>query len=168
MTTKTVKKATKKVAKKTTKKAVIVKEKKTAGRPTDYTEELGIKICEVISISKDSIDDICKANDDFPAPAQVYKWRIRFPEFAARFAKAKELQQEVITEYMREVVENRDRDMMETEKGYVGNPVAIARDKLIVDYLKWRAAKVAPKTYGDKVQQEVTVIKHEDALKELE
>jgi hypothetical protein len=36
------------------------------------------------------------------------------------------------------------------------SPVATARDRLRVDARKWVAAKLLPKKYGDRIQQEVS------------
>lgn len=137
------------------------------GRPSGYNEEIGGRICRATATSSKGLEHICKENEGFPNPETVYGWILDFPDFAKKYKEAKELQQSVLVEEMRKIAEDDSRDMIQNERGFVGNAVAVARDKLRIDTLKWHASKLAPKTFGDKVQQEVTITKHEDFLKQL-
>lgn len=137
------------------------------GRPSGYNEELGNRICRATATSSKGLEHLCRENEGFPNPDTVYGWILDFPEFAEKYKKAKELQQNVLVEEMRKIADDDSNDMMQNEKGFTGNPTAVARAKLRIDTLKWHASKLAPKVYGDKVQQEVTITRHEDFLKEL-
>lgn len=138
------------------------------GRPSSYNPEIGSKICRLIATNSMGIKKLCALHDDLPDQETIYGWVIQHPEFAKQYKEARELQQDVCVEEMRVIAEDDSNDMIQTEKGWVGNPTAIARAKLKIDTLKWHASKLAPRVYGDKVQQEVTIVKHEDVLKDLE
>lgn len=138
------------------------------GRPTSYNLDIAERICAATAITFRGLDHVCRENEGFPDPATVYGWLTVYPEFYQKYMKAKELQQLACIDEMRRVAHDDSNDMIQVDKGWVGNPVAIARAKLKIDDFKWHASKLAPKTYGDKMQQEITVVKHEDVLKELE
>lgn len=138
------------------------------GRPDTYDPKVATRICELIATNSAGIKTICKQNPDIPGYDAIYGWILRHPEFAEQYKKARELQQEVHVNEMLEIANDESNDMIQTEKGWVGNPTSIARAKLKIDTLKWHASKLAPKVYGDKTQQEITIMSHEDALKELE
>lgn len=137
------------------------------GRPEIYTPELGKRVCDLIATHSCGLKRLCAQYDELPDQETIYGWIIRHPDFANLYKQARELQQEVHVNEMLEIANDESNDMIQTEKGWVGNPTAIARAKLKIDTLKWHASKLAPKVYGDKVQQEVTLIKHEDTIDAL-
>lgn len=110
---------------------------KTNGRPTDYTEELGILICEQIIQGK-SLRSIC-SQEDMPSIPSVYLWISRHKEFSEHYARAKADQAEAMGEDTLEIADKSDGD--------------VQRDKLRVDTRKWLMSKFAPKRYGDRVVQ---------------
>lgn len=68
------------------------------------------------------------------------------------YARAREDQADTLADEILEVARSKtDPD----EMGKVDNG-AVQEKRLLVDSLKWRAAKLGPKTYGDKLQQEHT------------
>lgn len=139
------------------------------GRPTKYTPELIDDILNQIACTDKGLHDLCKLNDGWPVPSTIFEWLIKYPEFADRYEKAKEHQQKVCIDQIKKIASDRSRDFYINEKGVeLPNATSVARDKLIIDTLKWEASKLAPRVYGDKVQQEITVGRHEDWLKKLE
>lgn len=151
-----------------TKAKAKIKVKAKMGHPSTYTIELAERICKAIATSSAGLGKICKAHEDFPCPDTVYEWLIVHKEFSDMYRQAREYQQEVHINAMLEIAADNSNDMMQTEKGLVFNPTAVARAKLMIDTLKWHATKLAPHKYGDRVQQEITIVRHEDVLKELE
>ena len=137
------------------------------GRPSGYNDEIGDRICRATATSSRGLEHLCKENEGFPNPETVYGWVLDFPDFAKKYKEAKELQQNVLVDEMRKIADDDSKDMIPNDKGLVSNPTAVARAKLRIDTLKWHASKLAPKVYGDKVQQEVTLIKHEDTIEAL-
>ena len=137
------------------------------GRKSGYNDEIGERICRATATSSRGLEHLCKENEGFPNPETVYGWVLDFPDFAKKYKEAKELQQNVLVDEMRKIADDDSKDMIPNDKGLVSNPTAVARAKLRIDTLKWHASKLAPKVYGDKVQQEVTLIKHEDTIEAL-
>lgn len=110
-------------------------------RPSSYTNELAQEICDRL-IDGESMRSICKS-DDMPNRATVLRWMEADPGFAAKCARARELQADAIFEDLQEIADH-------------GNPEDVQRAKLRVSTMQWRAAKLAPKKYGDKVAMEHT------------
>lgn len=138
------------------------------GRPSKYTKELGEEICNTLSVSIDGLRRICAANAHFPESSTIKEWRHNNKEFSALYEAAKLKQALGFAEDIIDIVDYNIEDMIMTDKGLTPNPVAIARARLRMDARKWIACKLLPKVYGEKVQQEVTVLSHEAKLKELE
>lgn len=138
------------------------------GRPSKYTKELGEEICNTLSVSIDGLRRICAANAHFPESSTIKEWRHTNKEFSALYEAAKLKQALGFAEDIIDIVDYNIEDMIMTDKGLTPNPVAIARARLRMDARKWIACKLLPKVYGEKVQQEVTVVSHEAKLKELE
>lgn len=131
----------------------------------DYTVELAVKICDLISESQVGLKTLCKQNDWMPSSSTVKKW-IRQDRkenesdnegFATLYARAKEEQADALVEEMLDIADNKTEDKIATEYGESGNSVAVARDKLRIDTRKFIAAKLRPKKYGDKLDLGGTV-----------
>lgn len=113
------------------------------GRPSKYSEEMTDKLCELISQGK-SLRYICSL-PEMPSETRVYAWLSENESFRDKYARARELQAEF---YANEIVEIADSVQEDVS--------AVAKARLQVDTRKWVASKLAPKKYGDKVQQEVS------------
>lgn len=112
----------------------------TVGRPTNYTPDIATSICAEIASGR-KVSEICEA-DDMPGERTVYRWLGVHDEFRQQYARAMEQRTEAMAEETLEIADN-----------LLGDP---ARDRLRVDTRKWLMSKMAPKKYGDKVQQEVS------------
>ena len=138
------------------------------GRPRLYSPELAARACELIATHAYGLKTICNMYDEMPSYETIYQWAALYPEFNEKYRRARELQQDACAEEMKEIAYDDSGDMMESDKGFVGNPTSVSRAKLKIETLKWQATRLAPKTYGDKMQQEISLVKYEDALRELE
>lgn len=77
-----------------------------AGRTSPYTEEAGIRVCELISCSTMSLAKMHKLYPDwFPTKETVLHWRVKHPEFYDRYINARKLQAELTDEEIREINE---------------------------------------------------------------
>ena len=104
------------------------------GRPSTYTEEMGNLICDKLTEGI-SLRKLCM-QDDFPAASTVYVWLDRFPEFAEKYARAREAATEDMLEEIFEIADNPEIDV---------------QDKRVrIDTRKWAMGKLKPKKYGDK------------------
>ena len=117
---------------------------KPTGRPSVYSDAVALAICERLA-DGESLKEIC-ADDHMPARTTVYKWIVEYESgFADKYARAREAQQDTAVDDLAEVGGK-------TLKGEYDPQAA----RVYADIIKWRAAKLAPKKYGDKVTQEVT------------
>jgi hypothetical protein len=107
------------------------------GRPTIYTEELAAAICARLS-EGEAVTKIC-ADADMPCRATVCTWRHAHPEFQAMYARAREDAGDIWAERALQAAMNAD-------------PVTANSARLKFDALRWYTGKIAPRTYGDKVQ----------------
>lgn len=105
-----------------------------AGRPSDYSEEIADRICDEI-IGGAALYKLCQ-QPDFPAERAVYQWLERYPEFAQKYARARELQQDREADHIVTIADE-------------AKDANVAR--LQIDARKWRASKLAPKKYGDRL-----------------
>lgn len=111
-----------------------------AGRPTDYTEALAADICEKLAEGL-SLRAICR-EEDMPPESTVRLWVVDDREgFAAQYTRARDVG-----------LDCRADAAIEDAKS--------ARDaglgRLSFDADRWYLSKLAPKRYGDKLQQEVS------------
>lgn len=105
-----------------------------------YNEKLADEICGEIAAGG-ALRELCRVKADWPAERTVYQWLEEHPEFAQQYARARELQAHGEFDEIKTIADNaRDAN--------------IAR--LQIDARKWRAGKLAPKVYGDKVINEIT------------
>ena len=107
-----------------------------AGRPSSFTHEISDEICEGLMDGK-SLVQICQS-DSMPNRMTVIRWMDKHPEFAACIVRAREEQ----GEYMDHLV-NKTADECTPENAQA------ARVKIAA--YQWRAAKLKPKKFGDKL-----------------
>jgi len=131
---------------------------KKQGRPTLYSEELANKICTAIANSTRGLSHLCKENPDFPCRDTIHEWVFSNPIFSDKYARAKELQAELMIDEMIDIADDGRLDtIIDDETGHERtNYDVIQRSKLRVDTRKWIASKLLPKKYGDKITAEHT------------
>jgi len=107
-------------------------------RPSSYTEKIADEICEAIANGA-ALYRLCDENNNLPHEATVYRWLESEPTFREKYVRARERQQ--------------DRE--------IDHIVAIADEatdanlaRLRIDARKWRASKLHPKKYGDRLDLE--------------
>src|SRR3954452_5806773 len=108
-----------------------------AGRPSDYSVELTNDICRQLAEGK-SMLEIC-SRPEMPHVSNVYRWLRRHEGFRDRYVSAREQQAHTIAD--RAVAMALDGDRV------IADPQVA---KVQLDAIKWMAARLAPKVYGDK------------------
>lgn len=111
------------------------------GRPSLYTQEIADEICERL-IGGESLRRIC-LDDHLPDARTVHRWLVVNEAFRQQYAHAKEIQ-----------ADTKFEEAWEIASSATPEDVQVARLK--VDTIKWQTGKLAPKKYGDKIQQEVS------------
>lgn len=117
-------------------------------RPSSYCAETTDTICDLLAHGK-SLVTICKL-DTMPHYSTVMDWIAKHPEFAEKYARAREAQAEYMAEEILSIADDDSGDALFTEDGKrVMNSEFVARSRLRVDSRKWLASKLLPKKYGD-------------------
>lgn len=104
-------------------------------RPSILSDEVADAIFDRLS-EGESLVQICR-DETMPSVRTVLRWAAENSDFGAEYAHAREAQAEHMDDKILTAAEAADKD------------AAAARVK--VDAYKWRAAKLAPKKYGDKI-----------------
>lgn len=122
------------------------------GRPTKYTVEITDRICELTATTSRSLKSICEEVE--LSPSAVLEWLAsgKHKEFTEKYARAKEMQADVLFEEIIEIADDGTKDTIHSDKGDFEDKEWTSRSKLRVDARKWAASKLAPKKYGDKVE----------------
>lgn len=124
-------------------------------RPTDFTQEMGDRICEGLAIGR-SLRSMCM-QDDMPGLSTVYQWFRKFPEFAENYARAREDQADTFADELVSIADDASDDYVNRQREDGSTYVAIDHDhinraRLRVDTRKWIASKLKSKNYGDRVE----------------
>lgn len=133
-----------------------IAEKKKTGRPSSYTEEMGLRICEHITQGNAFTWEKLR-EEGLPSPSTIFRWLEDNEAFRQRYARAREIQATIYADEILTIA-----DTCEDPN----------KARLQVDARKWHASKTAPKVWGDLQRVEVnTTINvataHADALMRL-
>ncbi len=147
-------------------------QKHAGGRPTKYNAEIASLICEKVATHSVGLKRLCAMYDELPDPTTVNLWRYKYNEFSLLYAKAKQVQADLLAEECIDIADDSTNDWVESltdEEQGIGwklNSDHVSRCRLRIDTRKWLASKLLPKQYGEKQQTDVTV-KHETDLTSL-
>jgi hypothetical protein len=96
------------------------------------------------------------------SPATIFVWLNRFPDFQEQYARAKEIQCEILAAETKEVADTpRVGKKVKTfadGSQEVTTGDMVDRSRLMVDTRKWLLSKMFPKKYGDKVVAELSAL----------
>lgn len=111
------------------------------GRPTIYNEELVAEFLYRIAKGR-SVASVCQ-DDDMPHRATIYEWLAQNGDFSDRYARASEQRAD---HYFDEMLDIADKAL----------PEDVQKAKLQIDTRKWVLARMNPKKYSDKQQDDNT------------
>jgi hypothetical protein len=132
----------------------------------ELDEAIAEDICTKIATHPYGIRRLRKENPHWPNVDTIFQWRLRYPNFAERYANAKRHQIECLVDEIIDIADNDAKDSIVrveengTEK-VMCNSEWINRSRLRIDTRKWLAAKLAPKIYGEKASDKAS---EEDAI----
>jgi hypothetical protein len=106
------------------------------GRPTLYTPDLADVICDRL-INGESLRKVC-ADEAMPDRSTVLRWIGADEAFATKYARARTMQADLM-------------DDMILDTAAACTSETAAADRVKIGAYQWRASKLAPKKYGDKV-----------------
>lgn len=125
-----------------------------AGRPTEFSEELADSLCERIA-DGESLRSICRG-DDMPNKSTVFRWLVEYPDFATKYAHARECQADSLADEIVLIADTphpgvktktNEKGEVETTEGDM-----IEHRRLRISARQWTAEKLRPKKYGPKLE----------------
>lgn len=131
----------------------------TLGRPTKYSEEIADKICELIATTSDGLKKIAESQS--VTATTVYKWLQENKTFSDKYVRARDMQADLLADEIIEIANTPIQGIVETEKEWgieIRRGDMLEHRKLQIDARKWKASKLAPKKYGDKIEVDTNVI----------
>lgn len=127
------------------------------GRPSEFTQAISDEICERLA-DGESLRRICM-DEHMPSKATVFRWLVTFPAFQDLYTRAREEQAETHAD---DITDISDEPPPLDQFGKV-DAGAVAAARLRIETRKWVAAKLKPRKYGERIQQEV----HHTGLTEI-
>jgi len=123
------------------------------GRPSHYSAEIADTICDRLA-GGESLRAIC-TDDGMPDRATVSRWLARYEEFRDLYGSARECQAESLVDEILKIARDSSRDYVKKvgvdgKVTWVVDREHIARCGLRISALKWTAARMAPRKYGNR------------------
>ena len=124
-----------------------------------FTQEAADMICTQLAEGM-SLREICR-QEGMPNKSTVMRWLHSQAGFRDQYARAKEIGIEAIAEDILDIADDASNDWMErydkegNNTGWQFNGEAARRSQIRIDSRKWLLSKLAPKKYGEKVEQTI-------------
>jgi hypothetical protein len=106
-------------------------------RPVEYTNELGLRICDEIA-GGGKLAEICAA-PGMPDKSTCYRWLGRHEDFAAMHGRARAARAVVRSDKIDEIIE-----------GVLAGNIEPNAGRVAIDAHRWQASKEDPKGFGEK------------------
>lgn len=125
-----------------------------------YTNEIGERVCELTATTTFGIRKISEIISEemgvYIPGTTMWKWlRDDKNNIWERYARAKQLQAELIAEELIEISDDSSDDVMLNEKGQkIENKEFVNRSRLRIDTRKWLLEKLLPNKYGNNLKIE--------------
>ena len=111
-----------------------------AGRPSEYDYNLCLEICEQVSLGK-NIKDVLDSKEEYPSFPTFCKWKRENDELLNLYINSIADKAEMVDAQIDEI-------WLGCKNGQYEPSVA----NVLIQTLKWKAAKYYPKMYGDNKQ----------------
>jgi hypothetical protein len=108
-------------------------------RPSTYSEPIATAILAAMMEGK-SLRQVCDGKN-MPNRATVYRWMEADADFAAKCAHARLVQADVLAD-----------EMADIEDRTLAGDVDAAVARVVLSSKQWRASKMSPKKYGDRLE----------------
>lgn len=105
-----------------------------------FSIELCTEICEKVGTGENIMDVLDSDKKRYPSWSNWCAWKREYPEVQTMYMRAREDKSEAVDVQI-------DRVMQKLEQGLIDPTTA----RIMIDTLKWKAAKYYPKMFGDKV-----------------
>lgn len=125
------------------------------GRPSMFTPELAVILCDRIS-KGESLRKIAE-EEAMPSTTTVLRWLDQDEAFRGQYMRARAMQAMLWAEELLEISDDGRNDYYKDDEGRKRTDYdVIARSRLRIDTRKWMLSKMLPKVYGDKLTTEVS------------
>jgi hypothetical protein len=118
------------------------------GRPSKYTEEIGISICALLAAGT-PVTKIVLLND-MPSQQTVYTWLRKHPEFLEMYEIARQDLAHTMANQIQEIIDEKPLQIVDEAGNIKYDSGSIADKRLRMDGRKWLAAKYLPRVYGER------------------
>lgn len=121
------------------------------GRPSDYTPELALSICERL-VEGESLRAIC-LSEGMPHRGTVFRWLETHEAFRDQYARARQAQADALADEITHIADTPQLGVIRkiTKGGVeITEEDMLGHRRLQIDARKWIASKLLPKKYGDK------------------
>lgn len=122
------------------------------GRPSDYTPEIAMSICERL-VEGESLRSIC-LSEEMPHRGTVFRWLEAHESFRDQYARARDAQADALADEITHIADTPQVGEVRTitEDGIeVRQEDMLGHRRLQIDARKWIASKLKPKKYGEKL-----------------
>ena len=126
----------------------VIAAKRKQGAPSAYTVEIGNEIVTRLACGQ-SLHSICKLKH-MPHISTIYDWIGKEPSFAEHYGRAREHAAHTLFDQMLDIADDSSRDLLEDGSA---NNAAIARARLQIETRARVAGKLAPRVYGERIEQ---------------
>ena len=109
----------------------------------DEVSEIQERVITEIQTGR-SLRQVCK-DDGMPDFRTVQRWIVSDGQFAVKYARARVAQADTLFDRMEEIEESVKGGTMDSHAA-----------RVVLDSMRWRASKLAPKVYGDRLDVSVT------------
>ena len=121
------------------------------GRPSSYTTERGESICLLIETHARGLRWLAEHFPDVvPTVTTIQRWLVAHDEFRARYARAKDVQADLLIEEALDILDNVEPFGM----GSVPNAI-VSKAREQATHRRWMAGRLAPKRWGDRMEHDV-------------
>jgi len=124
------------------------------GRPTKYSPKLVAEICGRI-VAGESLKAICR-DENMPVASTVFLWLGKHSHFSDQYARATQARADAFAEEIIEIADTPLEGVRVEEGADYSKTIRedmLGHRRLQVDTRKWLMARMAPKKYGDKIEQ---------------
>lgn len=135
---------------------IVIERPKTGATPFPWTEELEKEIAEYIATHAVSLNKSVENNPHWPKANLIFERIHKNPIFGDMYSVAKQSQVLVMNEKTMDVLDEVRQD-----------PELVPWGREAIKQYNWQAARLKPRTFGDKSFVENTNITQEDSLDEL-
>lgn len=120
------------------------------GRPSTYTDEIALTICEELALGK-SLATVAEI-EGMPTVRCMMKWLQKRESFVQMYVRAREASADLLAEEIKDIADAKPAMMTDKGGALRVDPGSVQDKNLRVEARKFLAAKLKPRKYGDRLE----------------